>query len=679
MSRQSAGGRLPQLRRFLAPRRVGHPGVSCRQIVLVLATILIGAELSPAAVTTQGDVTLSGLPSGASLIGQTGYGSVAVDDGSELTAQILSLGSAATAVGVLNVSDAGSRVEAETLNTGLGGLGLVSVVDKGRLATSSAFLGRVEGGYGQVVVDGPGSLWTNASLTFLGLGGGTGKAVAVNGGRIESGSLAVGDASRPASGYVAVSGVGSTWINRGGVSLNGYGTAEMKVLDGGTFLNLTPPGAITVNSRNDGGMAALEVAGAGSLWNAFGEMQVGVFGRGTSRVRVSDGGTLAVSGLTLGTTAASAAIPPSAHVFVSGEGSSLNLAGALTIRGPSAFLSVTQGGRVVSSTLNVLGPSASADANSVFISGAGSTLRATSASLGPSSLTNGPANVWIADGGTLEAASSNSLVVNPGGVLRLLGGNVRGAPPASRGGQGMLRNSGVVEGWGTIDLGVENASNATLAIRLKQVLAVTGNISNAATVAVERGELTIEGDFNQTSNGTLKIASEPSNLSPPPTPLAVGGVARLAGKLDFSLISAFVFYQPSIGTSFTLLEAAGGVQGTFHTTALPPLDPHLAWLIDYQPQSVALRVVGATSGPASGDFNGDGRVNGADLAVWQAEYGNQQGATAGGDFLTWQRNHAATAVNAAIPEPAAFWLALGIASSALFIVSNGRSRTRPIC
>ncbi|MBX3425921.1 MAG: hypothetical protein KF688_09610 [Pirellulales bacterium] len=651
------------MRRFLAQRRVGNPGVSFWQVVLVLAPILFVAEFSPAAVTTQGDVTLSGSPNGTSLIGQTGYGSVAVDDGSELTAPILTLGSAATAVGVLHVSDAGSRVEAETLTTGLGGLGLVSVVDKGRLATSSAFLGRVEGGYGQVVVDGPGSWWTNASLIFLGLGGGTGKAIAVNGGRIESGSLTVGDASRPASGSVAVSGVGSTWINRGGVSLNGYGTAEMKILDGGTFLNLTPFGVISVNSRNDGGTATLEVAGAGSLWSAFGDMQVGVFGRGRSHVRVSNGGTLAVTSLTLGTTATSStppATPPAAHVFVSGEGSSLNLAAALTVRGPSAYLSVTQGGRVVSSALNVPDPSASVDANSVFISGAGSTLRATSVFLGPSSLTNGPANVWIADGGTLEVASSNSLVVNPGGVLRLLGGNVRGAPPASRGGQGMLRNSGVVEGWGTIDLGVENVSNATLAIRLKQVLAVTGNISNAATVAVERGELTVEGDFNQFSSGTLKIASEPSNLSPPPTPLAVGGVARLAGKLDFSLISDFVFYQPSIGTSFTLLEAAGGVQGTFHTTALPPLDPHLAWLVDYQPQSVALRVVGVTPGPASGDFNGDGRVNGADLAVWQTEYGNQQGATAGGDFLAWQRNHAATAgaVNAAVPEPAAVVLVL---------------------
>lgn len=57
--------------------------------------------------------------------------------------------------------------------------------------------------------------------------------------------------------------------------------------------------------------------------------------------------------------------------------------------------------------------------------------------------------------------------------------------------------------------------------------------------------------------------------------------------------------------------------------------------------------------PPPGDFNGDLRVDGGDLAVWQANFGTS--GAAGGDFLLWQRNHsglAASAAATAVPEPA---------------------------
>ena len=63
--------------------------------------------------------------------------------------------------------------------------------------------------------------------------------------------------------------------------------------------------------------------------------------------------------------------------------------------------------------------------------------------------------------------------------------------------------------------------------------------------------------------------------------------------------------------------------------------------------------------PIAGDFNNDGVVNAADLAVWKTGFAN--GSMTGADFLEWQRNYgtgSATTAAAAVPEPAAIGLCM---------------------
>lgn len=73
------------------------------------------------------------------------------------------------------------------------------------------------------------------------------------------------------------------------------------------------------------------------------------------------------------------------------------------------------------------------------------------------------------------------------------------------------------------------------------------------------------------------------------------------------------------------------------------------------------------STPLAGDFNNDGVVNNADLAVWKSGFAN--GTMTGADFMEWQRNLGAsnaTVASTAVPEPSAVLLVLfGLAAAAL--------------
>lgn len=141
------------------------------------------------------------------------------------------------------------------------------------------------------------------------------------------------------------------------------------------------------------------------------------------------------------------------------------------------------------------------------------------------------------------------------------------------------------------------------------------------------------------------------------------GQLLLGGGLSIELAAG---YDPQPGDSFALLSAELGVSGTFAWSEAPLLSGR-QWLLNYQPTSVTLSVAALTA-----DFDQNGAVDGADLAILQAGYGigaaaalaegdaTGDGAVSGADFLAWQAEHGqglAMDAAASVAEPAAGMLA----------------------
>jgi autotransporter-associated beta strand protein len=265
-------------------------------------------------------------------------------------------------------------------------------------------------------------------------------------------------------------------------------------------------------------------------------------------------------------------------------------------------------------------------------------------------------------------------VTKRGGGAAAFSGNVQaGAGATVEAGLLQLAGAGDLAGVYQVNAGavleIAGAHDLTAASALVGGGLVRGDVATPGAVAPgggTTGVLTFDDSLTLAAAADLQIDLAGLIAGTDYDVVAVDGDVSLDGALAVALGGGFM---PALGATFTIVEGAA-VSGEFASTALPALDAGLAWEIDYTATEVVLAVIEASS-LAAADFNGDGAVDAADLALWTAGFGDVDGgrgdgdatgdqAVDGNDFLAWQQQLSPPGGGApagAIPEPSSWLLA----------------------
>ena len=185
-------------------------------------------------------------------VGSTGAGTVSVSNGGKVTSPGLIVGGSNGGSanpfpnGLVTIDGFGSQWITESLEVGVQGIGQLHITNGAKLIQSNpefgAVLGRNEGSYGRVVVDGIGSQWIYSAYNFdLGMHG-TGELHIKNGAVVQHNNVEIGRESRGlGSGIIRIDGPGSTWIV-GNIDLEDDSKGVVEVNDGGILKFNVPNG-----------------------------------------------------------------------------------------------------------------------------------------------------------------------------------------------------------------------------------------------------------------------------------------------------------------------------------------------------------------------------------------------------------------------------------------------------
>ena len=363
---------------------------------------------------------------------------------------------------------------------------------------------------------------TNSAYGFLVITNGGNLSIATN--------LIIGSSNGSAASLVTVTGSNASLSNSGSFYLGYSGNSNSLIVSNGAKFNAVTYGGVGYNASATGNV--LLITGPGSLVTSAGNFDIGFNGRSNSLI-LTNGGQMMLTSVYGGSSIGSFASGGNNSVLITGSNSLLTNTGIyyvgfasssnqLTVSSNGTFASgsltvgdtgsnnavlVSNGGRLSIVGNTVIGNNASALSNSVFITGAGSTLSngdtITIGNFGSGSLTIASGGSLISSNITIASQTASFGTVNVG----------------TYGGNDTNVNFGVgtvTMGSGTAILNFNQADKLTISSVFSQtagmnndqiiaqigsgttVLTGVSSQTNDAGVIVNRGQLTING-------GSLRI------------------------------------------------------------------------------------------------------------------------------------------------------------------------------
>jgi outer membrane autotransporter protein len=562
-------------------------------------------------------------------IAELGVGTLSVTNGGAVSNDAAYVANSVGSTGMVSIAGTGSTwTNNGSLNVGNRGTGTLTISSGGAVSSDSAYVGKTAGSTGTVTIDGVGSTWTNSANLLIVGHSGTGSLTISNGGTVDSAMSYVGNYS---VGTATVDGAGSTWNSSAAVyvGVSGGGIGTLTISNGGTVKD-----TVGQVGYSGGSTGTATVDGAGSSWLNSSGLLVGNWGTGT--LTISNGGTVKSAGATIGSTTTGTGVA--------------TVVGTNSIWANSGDLYV---GNLGTGTLNVLNSGTVSNAWGYLGYNPGSTGTATVDGTG--STWTSSAGLIVGLDGTGALTISNGGVVAAGGIVTIASHagstgtlNIGGAAGSAATGAGIFDPAALQfgSGVGTLNFNHTEANyvfGATIS-GLGTINQIAGNTnltgdSGGFTGAtnVSGGRLAVNGSLASSlvtiSGGTLGgngtvggIAAQSGGIIAPGNSI---GTLNVAGNIDQAAGSIYQVELTStgqsdliqatgtatvaagailgvvktdaapyvLGTHFTVLQADGGVTGTY---TLNGAGPFIGLLANYDATHVYLDVVQAKSFAAVG-------------------------------------------------------------------------------
>ncbi|MFC4275344.1 autotransporter family protein [Achromobacter aloeverae] len=523
------------------------------------------------------------------------------------------------------------------------------------------------GGAGVFLVDG-GTLFNNAGTVQGGAGGdGTSGAGGQGGAAVLANRGAVNNAALLRGGnggftVVTVAGAGGDAVVANGTAIaNGAGGQIIggRGGDGFSFTNQPGNGGAGVRFINTGGL--LQNAGTIS-GGAAGTPSGGPTGVGGTGVIAQGGATVTNSGTIIGGGDGFSGARANAVELSGGANRLTLLAGSAILGNVVSTSGTTLGGDILALGGDTTDASTTFDVGQVGSTGAVvqyqgfNSYEKTGASTWTLTGSNAGVTPWTLSAGTLVVGADAALG-NVAGALTLNGGTLRNTAAIDTaraivvdvgGGaldtqqpltlQGMLSGGGALAKTGAATLTVNGTSTYTGAFALQAGKLVVGDATHAGAVlpgivtvasgatlggqgtvggAVigaggilapgnSIGTLYVTGDFTMAPGAVYQVEVDSSSSAS--DRIVVGGTATLAG----SVVHVGPDGNFSLARDYTIVTAAGGLQGTFNSVAsnYAFLDPKLSYGANDATLRMQLKQVPVDGGSGNGGEGGNGNGNG---------------------------------------------------------------------